>query len=106
MTETVSKKDDGMIKQAELIVLRENIEKEPYPPYLIVYTLLLCIPRRASRIKLPRAKILVQNLKVGIALQHCRVNRRQHDIPRIRLVWFEVRTTKDAMRVRCIRVAV
>jgi hypothetical protein len=79
-----------------LAVLRENIKRDPYSSYLVMYTLLLRIPCGAIRIKLPRAKILVQNLKVGIALQDRWISRRQHDILRTRSVWLEVTTKKDA----------
>lgn len=56
-----------------------------YPPYLIMYPLLLRLPCGAIWIEFPRAQILVNNVQFGIPLENARVNRWQHlpfNIPR------------------------
>lgn len=49
-----------------------------YPAYLIMHPLLLGLARRPTGIKLPGAKIFVQDVEIGIALQHSWIDWRKH----------------------------
>lgn len=58
----------------------EENEKLTYPPYLIMYALLLRVPCRAIRIQFPCREVLVQEVEIRIALSYTRIDWREHPI--------------------------
>ena len=64
-----------------------------------MHALLLRISRLAIRVELSGAKILVQDFEVGIALQHCRINRWKHDGSCTCAAWLEVTAKRDVTRM-------